>query len=88
MVTHWRKQQHYFIARLSQDLFGDWVLVRSWGNVHNNLGGCTQDVIQCEHEALKRFQTVNKRQHRRGYIEISPASQKASKATENQEACD
>ncbi len=75
MVINWRKQQHYFIVRLSQDLFGDWVLIRSWGNLNNNLGGYKQDTLSCKAQALKQLDEICKRQLRRGYSKIDAAAQ-------------
>ncbi len=71
MVINWRKQQHYFIVRLSQDLFGDWVLIRSWGNLSNGLAGCKQDVISCRQQAMRQLDAIRRRQQSRGYSEVS-----------------
>ncbi|MEH6627882.1 MAG: WGR domain-containing protein [Motiliproteus sp.] len=75
MTAVWRKQEHYFIVRLSQDLFGDWVVIRSWGNLNNNLGGCKQDVISCQQKALSLFDSISQRQLKRGYSPSIPPTQ-------------
>ncbi len=67
MTTVWRKQEHYFIVRLSQDLFGDWVVIRSWGNLNNNLGGNKQDVLSCYQQAMTEIEKIHQRQIKRGY---------------------
>ncbi|MCW8886619.1 MAG: WGR domain-containing protein [Motiliproteus sp.] len=71
MVILWRKQQHYFRVRLSQDLFGDWVVVRSWGNLNNNLCGCKQDVVNAYPLALELVEQIRRRQLTRGYQEAT-----------------
>lgn len=68
MIIRWHRQQHYFAVRLSQDLFGDWIVTRTWGNLDNNLGGCRHNTLASEAQAQALIEQICRRQDRKGYF--------------------
>ncbi|WP_210396825.1 WGR domain-containing protein [Motiliproteus sediminis] len=72
MLYRWRKNQQYFVAHLSQDLFGDWILTRSWGDSEKERSQCRHEVMPSHADALKRLAELRRRQQRKGFIEVNP----------------
>ena len=67
ITTHWRKGDRYYVAELMQDLFGSWIVKRSWGSIHTHRG---RSITLCANDyehALKLLQNVEKRRKARGY---------------------
>lgn len=74
MRYHWRKEKQYFIVHLSQDLFGDWILTRSWGDCDSGHSQCRHDVMPSIVDAQKRINQIRHRQHVKGFVEQHKSS--------------
>lgn len=48
-------QARYYIIRLEQDLFGDYIIIRIYGRINKALGQTRQEVMKTKAEAKKRF---------------------------------
>jgi len=69
MLYRWRRDQQYFNVHLSQDLFGDWILTRSWGDCDTNHSHCRHDLMPSIVDAQKRIADIRRRQLGKGFIE-------------------
>ena len=61
----------YYQAWATQDLFGAWILVRSWGRRCAGLGGKSQIVLGSRAECDAHIHEIAKRRAKRGYQRVS-----------------
>ena len=66
--SRWEKATRYYVLRLEQDLFGDWVLTRVWGRKGTALGQLRRGFIVSHAEGLARLQKEETRRQGRGYV--------------------
>lgn len=46
MITwRWESNTRWYEAELTNDLFGDWLLIRRWGGLYNGRFGTKTDVV-------------------------------------------
>lgn len=67
LTQRWQKGDRYYVAEVVQDLFGLWLLKRSWGSLHTHRGNNVTVVANDYAHVLKLFQAVEKRRKARGY---------------------
>lgn len=66
--TCWQTATRYYVAEIMQDLFGTWVLRRSWGG-RGSRAGNSKIVVATDYEhAVQLLETVAKQRKARGYI--------------------
>ena len=65
--AYWRKQTRYYNCELKQNLFGEWVIIRSWGDIRSNKGRQMEQYCDNFEGADKLFQQVTKRRQYRKY---------------------
>lgn len=67
--SHWSKGTRYYSIELCQDIFGDWVIRRSWGR-NNTVGAGKLKTVVCENreEALEIYQKQRLGRLKRGYV--------------------
>jgi len=71
MSNRWQKGNRYYVAELRQDLFGAWLVRRTWGSIHSHRGhSITLSADDYEH-ALKLLHAVEKRRKTRGYTQTA-----------------
>jgi predicted DNA-binding WGR domain protein len=63
----WTSPTRHYTAAVHQDLFGDWVLVRSWGGQGSFRGGHRVRVAADREQALQWLSREARRRERRGY---------------------
>ncbi len=68
---HWQTEQRYYIAEVTQDLFGQWLLRRSWGSHHSARGNEQRLPAASYEEALRLLQATARRRNTRGYRPLS-----------------
>ncbi len=66
----WSKGTRYYSIELCQDIFGDWVIRRSWGR-NNTVGAGKLLTITCysREEALEVYEKQQARRTKRGYVQ-------------------
>lgn len=64
---HWQTDRRYYMAEVTQDLFGQWLLHRRWGSRTSARGGEQRMIAASYDEALHLLQVTAKRRKRRGY---------------------
>lgn len=67
----WRKDSRTYSAELSQDLFGWYIVRRSWGAVGTPKGKSLVTAYPSWDEAIEVVQSVAKRREQRGYAPLS-----------------
>lgn len=65
--SRWEKDSRYYELRVQQDLFGDWLLTRIWGQRGSALGQLRHDLCADRAEALARYAEAEVRREKRGY---------------------
>ena len=63
----WTTSTRYYVAEIKQDLFGAWLLERSWGGLRNHRGSQKSTLINDYDQALSLLQNIEKRRKARGY---------------------
>ncbi|VEP17779.1 WGR domain [Hyella patelloides LEGE 07179] len=63
----WKKETRYYNCQLQQNLFGDWIIVRSWGAQSSKRGRTMEQVCDSYTSACSAFQGVAKRRIAREY---------------------
>lgn len=67
MTLRWQTDTRYYVAEVMQDLFGNWLLRRSWGGLRSARSqSMTVHADSYEH-ALQLLADVQKRRTQRGY---------------------
>ena len=66
----WQTDRRYYQADIMQDLFGTWVLKRSWGGLGNHRRNSKTHAFAQYEEALQFFGQVAKRRQQRGYAQV------------------
>lgn len=67
ITKSWRKGNRYYVVEITQDLFGNWTVIRKWGSIQTNYGNTmTLDAENYQH-ALQLLRDVEKRRKTRGY---------------------
>jgi len=65
--AYWITDRRYYVAEVKQDLFGAWVLERTWGSRFSQRGNCSTILAENYEDALARLAEVEKRRKARGY---------------------
>lgn len=63
----WQTDSRYYMAEVTQDLFGQWQLHRIWGSRTTARGGEQRLTTASYEEALHLLQVTAKRRRQRGY---------------------
>ena len=68
ITLRWQKGRRYYVAELTQDLFGAWLLKRTWGSIDTHRGQTKTLYADNYDHALKLLRNLEKRRKARGYI--------------------
>jgi len=68
--VHPEKRRWYTVIATS-DLFGDLVLIRSWGSLDNQRGGEMREILSSKEEIKDRLRIIAKQRRRHGYLRCS-----------------
>lgn len=67
----WETRNRYYAVRVYQDLFGDWVIHKVWGGLHNNLGNGDQQVARTFDDAVIALERICRERRSRLYEEVA-----------------
>lgn len=70
---YWRRETRYYVCELRQNLFGEWIIIRSWGDIRSKRGRQMEQVCDSLSSALQVFQEVEKRRTARRYQLVNPS---------------
>jgi predicted DNA-binding WGR domain protein len=68
ITESWQTDQRYYQADIMQDLFGTWLVKRSWGGLGSRRGNSKTTSATDHDHALKLLSEVAKRRQQRGYV--------------------
>ncbi|MCB1875794.1 MAG: hypothetical protein KDH88_07465 [Chromatiales bacterium] len=66
-MIRWRSDDHYYLADLHQDLFGQWILLQAWGSLYSERGNLRRTPVDSKEAGLKRLRQIATRRKTRGY---------------------
>jgi hypothetical protein len=64
---YWQTDSRYYMAEVTQDLFGQWLLCRCWGSRMSARGNEQRLPVATYEEALRLLHATAKRRKQRGY---------------------
>jgi len=71
LIKLWQSGTRYYRVELTQDLFGDNVLVLRWGGLNSKRGGEKTLIVESWEKGLERIEAIGKRRTQRGYRLVS-----------------
>ena len=66
----WTTASRYYKVEIMQDLFGVWLVRRSWGGLMNHRGNSLSTPAESYEHACALLAEVEKRRTQRGYVRI------------------
>ncbi|WXG53370.1 MAG: WGR domain-containing protein [Candidatus Sedimenticola sp. (ex Thyasira tokunagai)] len=66
----WTKGTRYYSVRLERDLFGAWVVTRTWGRIGTSMGRIRSDPASSFEEGLSQIEAIEKNRVSHGYTRI------------------
>lgn len=73
MIIRWEKDQDYYLVHVHQDMFGDWLVTRVWGQSGTQYGGIKHTLVNSPEEAAILVDDVRHIQESRGFHKILEA---------------
>ncbi|KPC27206.1 Wgr family protein [Pseudomonas syringae pv. cilantro] len=55
----WENETRWYEVELTQDLFGDWLIVRRWGGLHSRHHGKKTERVFDQHAGLAMVETID-----------------------------
>jgi hypothetical protein len=70
MLIRWRNhtKRRYYVAHLTRDLLGHWILVRVWGSEDSAHGRMMQTIVADGKVGTLELQKITRRRAQRGYV--------------------
>ncbi|MDZ8262964.1 WGR domain-containing protein [Nostoc sp. ChiQUE01b] len=66
--SKWRRDTRFYTLTLCQNLFGQWVITKTWGSVVKRGFGRSQDLNCSDYQtALTNYHKLQQRREKRGY---------------------
>ena len=70
ITKRWETDRRYYMAEICQDLFGEWLVKRSWGGQQSLRGNNLTTHAEDYTHALAMLDDVAKRRRARGYHNV------------------
>ncbi|OKH24486.1 hypothetical protein NIES593_07360 [Hydrococcus rivularis NIES-593] len=71
LQSNWRRDTRLYSLTLCQNLFGAWVVTKTWGSAINRGFGKSKDLICPDYQSgLEIYQKLQQRRERRGYQRV------------------
>jgi hypothetical protein len=70
LKTRWTKGTRYYEAHLQQDLWGNWIINKTWGGIGTKRGGSKHLLCANYGEGTELLQSISKIRGNRGYIDV------------------
>ncbi|WP_048306897.1 hypothetical protein [Halomonas sp. PR-M31] len=74
MIVRWESHHDYVLVHVHQDMFGDWIFSRAWGQIGTQFGGLKHQVAGSHDQALMWLEDVANIQGARGFQKVLEAS--------------
>ncbi|OLO04327.1 MULTISPECIES: WGR domain-containing protein [Salinicola] len=73
MIVRWESEHDYVLVHLHQDMFGDWIYSRAWGQIGTQYGGLKHAVADSYDQAMMWIDDLSHIQTARGYRKVLDA---------------
>ncbi|SHF03177.1 hypothetical protein SAMN02745148_01655 [Modicisalibacter ilicicola DSM 19980] len=74
MIVRWESDHDYVLVHVHQDMFGDWIFSRAWGQIGTQFGGLRHQVAESHAQALMWLDDVAHIQASRGFRKVLETS--------------
>ncbi|MGJ8514434.1 hypothetical protein [Carnimonas bestiolae] len=78
VIIRWEHGHDYLLVHLHQDMLGDWVLSRAWGQKSTRFGGLRHDVAETREQALTWINDLDHIHRSRGFHKVLETSEESS----------
>ncbi|MBL8252370.1 MAG: WGR domain-containing protein [Candidatus Competibacter sp.] len=72
----WEKSSRYYEVRLGQDLWGQWIITRTWGRIGTALGRQSDLLCLSYQNGLQQVEAAKQRRRQRGYALVREESER------------
>ncbi|WP_110666048.1 hypothetical protein [Salinicola halophilus] len=73
MIVRWESEHDYVLVHLHQDMFGDWIFSRAWGQIGTQYGGLKHAVADSYEQAQLWLESLAHIQLARGLRKVLEA---------------
>ncbi|WP_438766688.1 hypothetical protein [Kushneria sp. TE3] len=80
MIIRWESDHDYVLVHVHQDMFGDWIFVRAWGQTGTAYGGIQHALAEDYTQAMTWVSDVDHIQRLRGFTKVLETSDDAPEA--------
>ncbi|MHB0776462.1 hypothetical protein [Halomonas sp. WWR20] len=80
MIVRWESEHDYVLIHVHQDMFGDWIFSRAWGQIGTQFGGLKHQLADSFEQAMMWVEDVNHIQASRGFCKVLETQDDAPEA--------
>lgn len=73
MIVRWESDHDYVLVHIHQDMFGDWIFSRAWGQIGTQFGGLKHQLADDHTQAMMWLEDVATIQTSRGFRKVLEA---------------
>ncbi len=70
MIVRWQNEHDYCLVHIHQDMFGDWLLTKAWGQIGTQFGGVNHSLMESYNEAVTLMESIGTVQESRGMARV------------------
>ncbi|MBZ9557363.1 MULTISPECIES: hypothetical protein [Modicisalibacter] len=70
MIVRWESDHDYVLVHVHQDMFGDWIFSRAWGQIGTQFGGLKHQLADGYDQAMMWLDDVDHIQRSRGFRRV------------------
>ncbi|QJQ95713.1 MULTISPECIES: hypothetical protein [Halomonadaceae] len=70
MIVRWESDHDYVLVHVHQDMFGDWIFSRAWGQIGTQFGGLKHQLADDHGQAMMWLDDVDHIQRSRGFQKV------------------
>ena len=70
MIVRWESEHDYMLVHIHQDMFGDWIFSRAWGQIGTQFGGLKHQLADDYAQAMMWLDDVGHIQASRGFHKV------------------
>jgi hypothetical protein len=74
VIIRWESHHDYVLVHVHQDMFGDWIVSRSWGQIGTQFGGLKHDLAESYEQAMTWVSDLAHIQASRGFTKVLEAT--------------
>lgn len=82
MIVRWETDHDYVLVHIHQDMFGDWIFSRAWGQIGTQFGGLKHQLAENHEQARMWLDDENTIQSSRGFLKVLDANEDSPEGQE------